>query len=244
MKERNILKGDRFVAVGLVDLAVSLFTLGVPFFDAARPYLYQKLGNRRIIKFYFEEKSNAFAGDTVPLIKEWPSAEVYCEPLTYMSICKRVIWERRWLLTEIGKGHLANLQMFASGLQVIENVKEASVAYALGFRKPDQPIVNDNGKPVFLVGTNIPPWLKPYCSCWNDIADMLEAGISFIEKPENEAHPVAIASAVFINITAWLDHLRTDKPYMQFTTATGKSYWVREGSDKWSELVGLGYSPH
>ena len=94
-----------------------------------------------------------------------------------------------------------------------------------------------------LVGTEVPEWLKPLCSTFQDFEAILAEGLPYIEREGNEINPIAVAMATFMNIVAWLEHLRSDKPFMLFETPTGKSYWVKEGTDKWKELLELGYSP-
>jgi hypothetical protein len=94
-----------------------------------------------------------------------------------------------------------------------------------------------------IVGTEAPDWLKPQCENLSSLIAMISGGISYIDAPGNELDPIAVSMAAFMNIVAWLEHLKADKPHLLFNTASGKSYWVKEGGDKWKDLIELGYSP-
>jgi hypothetical protein len=242
MKEMK--EGDRIISVNLVDLAITLFTLGVTFYDPDTPYIYQKFGERRVVKFHFDtESSIAGVGHTTDLMLGWRDAEFYCEPLGLVPICKRVIWERRTLLKEVNNPHLSVLHDLAKGCERVDDLKLAAIAYALGYRKPEAHVIAAGDTKAFLVGSTSPPWLREITPDLSGLATIIESGVEFIERPGNELHPIAVAHATFINAVAWLDHLKTDKPYLQFQTTSGKSYWVKEGSDRWRELLELGYAP-
>lgn len=243
-ESREMKKGDWFVMVRLVDLAVTLFTLGVKFYDPHRPYSYQMFAGKRHIRFMFlMESSIKGVEPTTSLMKAWPHAEDEVGPLSLVSICKRTIWERRWLLRSLNGHEFSSLQELANGFAVVPSVKVAAIAYALGFEKPKQPIAVSQGNRVMVVGTEVPEWLKPSCPSFDHLVTCVEQGLAYIEQDGNDIDPIAVAGAAFLNVISWLEHLRSDKPYLQFNTATGKSYWVKEGSDKWKELLELGYSP-
>lgn len=241
---RELKEGDWLVVVHLVDLAVSISTLGVPFLDPQHPYSYQVLGGKKQIRFCFDQNSTIEGvGRASSMMKAWPHAEDYTAPLSLIAICKRTIWERRNLIRQTNEQDHPSLQELAPNVRLVDSVKVASIAYALGFKKPAQHIVTHNYQGEFLVNTVVPEWLAPYCPTFDDLLSQIEQGIPFIEAEGNETHPVAVACAVYMNIVAWLEHLRTDKPFVQFKTATGKQYWVKEGSEKWREFLDLGYEP-
>ena len=75
-------QGDWFVAVSLVDLAVTLFTLGVKFYNPVKPYNYQQLGGKRMIRFLFKmESSIEGVESTTSLMKKWTKADHLGETL-------------------------------------------------------------------------------------------------------------------------------------------------------------------
>lgn len=239
-------QGDTIVAVNLVDLAITLFTLGVTFYDPRHPYIYQSYSGKRSIKFHFNT-SSAIHGvpETTDLMKSWRGAEDYPACLSPVSICKRVVWIRRNLLKDLLHRDVSNCTTVQTGCTVVTDMKLATIAYALGFEQPaDNLILFGDGKTYFQVGSDTPQWLKDSgVTSLSHLHDLIAQGIEYIEAPGNDLDPVALAHAMFLNSVAWLDHLKTDKPYLNFKTSSGKAYWVKEGSDKWQELLELGYSP-
>jgi hypothetical protein len=237
--------GDSFVSVGIVDLAVSMFTLSVPFYDPAHPYLHQKVGDNRSVRFVFEKKSKL---DGVPpvnkLVRQWGTAELYDTPLSPLSVCKRTIWNRRNMLRDAKEASFSGLQGLAKdGEVVVESLRLACIAYALGFGKPEKYLVPHQAGAAFIVNTTVPEWLKPHCGSWDELVRMDAAEMTFISAEGNDLHPVAVAMAAFINVAAWIKHLSTQKPYRRFKAGANKVLLVQEGSSKWDELIANGHSP-
>lgn len=239
-------QGDSFVTVGIVDLAVSLFTLGFPFYDPANPYLQQRIKGERSVRFLFERKSNIEGAPTIKsAIQEWNEAEQYAPlGLSHISICKRAMWARRTLLRDAKNVAFGDLQGIANdGFTVVDNLRLAAVAYALGFEQPEKYLVDKNGSASFIVGTEVPEWLKHCCPTWDALVEMNEQEIGFISAEGNELHPVAVALAAFINIAAWVKHLSSSKPYNRFYFGNNQTLLVQEDSPRWHELIKQGYSP-
>jgi len=242
-------KGDEFAVVRSVDLAVTLFTLGVPFYDPAVPYIYQVLGGKRQVRFVVEMRSSiAGVEPTGKLMAQWTNAELIgdpSEPMSLVQVCKRVIWERRYCLSEVNHHEFKDLQTIANGCYLTTDIKHAIIAYALGYQRPKMWFgLNADGDRAYVVGPQ-PQWLyvDGLKRGFTDLLAILGEDLAFVERKGNETNPIATALAIYINISAWLEHLRTDKPFLLFNTASGKSYWVKEGSSRWSELLQMGYSP-
>jgi hypothetical protein len=242
---REIKKGDSFLPVHSVDLAVSLWTMDIPFYDPDNPYSYRQVGANRSILFFFELKSPAGLS-ALEQVKLWANADRASSLPEPISVCKRTIWERRWILKEIHKPQLCELK-HDSNVEEVSEVKLAAIAYALGFAKPNPAVVHSPGKNdvVLLVGREAPKWLQALgFSSLDDIKKVLTDEISFVKAPGNDLHPVALAIATYINIVAFLDHFRNEaKPYMQFTLTNGRQLWVKEGSSRYNELLEAGYFP-
>jgi len=155
-------QGDTIVAVNLVDLAITLYTLGVSFYDPDHPYIYQMYGGRKSIKFHFgEESSIEGVPVTTDLMKGWRGAEDEALGFDPVSICKRVIWTRRNLLRELNHDACPHeLQGLAKDCTTLLEVKQATIAYALGFTMPDEGnhIIEQDHTRVFQVGTIPPRW--------------------------------------------------------------------------------------
>ena len=148
------------------------------------------------------------------------------------------------MLRHAKESAFSDLQGIANSDEIVVNsLRLACVAYALGFSQPEKYLVPHKAGASFIVGTKVPEWLSPYCESWSDLARMDAEDIAFISRDENELNPVAVAMAAFINVAAWIKHLSTQKPYRRFKAGANKVLLVQEGSSKWNELIENGHSP-
>lgn len=243
-QSREIKRGDSFISIHIVDLAVALFTLSYPFYDPKRPYMQQVVNNDRSVRFLFLKDSKIEGLPSLgKLIRQWDTAEEYSKPLSPLSICKRTIWFRRTMLRQAASVSFEVQGLAKENEVVVDSLKLACVAYALGFSQPENNLVHKGNGASFIVGTTVPEWLLPYCSSWDELVDAEKNAVDFIARDTHELHPVAIALAAFINIAAWVKHLSSEKPYRRFAAGANKTLLVQEGSPKWVELLANGYVP-
>lgn len=244
---RVMKRGDSFVTINTVDVGVSLFTLGFPFYDPVNPYLQQSIGGERSVRFLFEKKSKFEVGKISHILNAWSEAHNYNPPMEAISVCKRTIWERRNTLSESRDVAFNGLQGSPKEDEVIvDDLRLAAVCYALGFRKPKHYLVPNDKGCSYIVGTRVPNWLTeacPQCVTFDDIKIINQEGLDYVSKEGNEIDPIAIAIASFINIAAWVKHLSSTKPYNKFVFPNGQKLLVKEDSPRWHELTSQGYAP-
>lgn len=224
-----------------------MFTLGFGFYDPKVPYIYQSINGKPSIRFLFNTRSGIAGMPTADeVLALWKTAEhlpAPGQPMSVVGACKRTIWERRFALSHIASDQEKLPAEFPDGYYLTDDLRVAILSYAFGYVRP-RPWINWQGKgmpTIYAVGGLLTGWNSGKSP--SDIERAWRRDCEYIEQEGNETDILAVSLAAYINIAAWLDHLRTARPYVQFLTPSGKSYWVREGTEKWRELVDAGYSP-
>jgi hypothetical protein len=245
-KSRSLKQQDHIGTCQSVDLSITLYTLGVPFFDPANPYFYKIENGKPFINFGFEMRGTEPGLDFKPIVKEWRTVEAVGPELTPVSVSKRTIWERRHILRALNdRKHKVGSSPLPSGVVAVGDVRLASIAHAIGWPHASPLITEQNGERQVCLVIQAPQHLHASgIKTLDDLQEALAKETKLLRetKRPNDLHIVALAT--YINLTGWIKHFKEDaKPRRHFKLSTGHSLWVTEGSTRYKELIAEGVKP-